>query len=822
MIGVGTQMEEKRMTRAALEPYRVLDLTDHRGEIAGMMLGDLGADVIRVEPPCGSEARREEPTVQDGKGGHASLQFYAYNRNKRAIALDLSEPGDRQTFFDLVKTADFVLESGPGGELEEAGIGFGTLKALQPQIVHLKLTPFGADGPHADWVATDLTIAAMAGPVSLQGVPERAPVRLSVPQAWRHAGGEMAVAALVAHARMRQTGEAQFVDVSAQCAMTWTMLNGLCASAVQGEDFKRSGSDLQLGQTTLPLVFECKDGHAVSIPTGKLMQVLVDWMVEDEVVPADWADQVWEGFEARLLAGEELPYTMDDIIDAIRRYAKLHTKSDLFYRALKESATIAPCKTVADLLDFPQLQDRHFWNEGALPNGQSVLVPGAFARMPEPLPIHRPAPGIDEHGAEIRAELKGRSSGRVLVSPEGGQLPFEGLKVADFSWIGVGPMTCRYLADHGATVVRVESESRPDNLRGVAPFKDGVPGWNRSHFYGNMNTSKLGLDLNLKQPAAVEAARRLIAWADVYVESFTPGTVDDLGIGYEVARSLNPEIVMLSTCLMGQTGPVSSMAGYGYHAGAVAGFYEVTGWPDLPPDGPWMAYTDTVAPRFTASALMAALDHARRTGEGSCIDGAQFEMGLQFLAPEILDFQAHGYSATRMGNRDRWLAPHGVYRCAGEDEWCAIAVEDTQQWQSLVGELGAPAEWAGLDLDDLQVRQESQDALDAWITAWTSSRAPDEVATRLQAVGVPCGAVQRARDLLADPQYTHRGFHRYLTHPEMGEVPYAGHQFRIAGYESGPRSPAPCLGEHSFEVLQGLLGFSDEEIAELVACGGLS
>ena len=234
-----------------------------------------------------------------------------------------------------------------------------------------------------------------------------------------------------------------------------------------------------------------------------------------------------------------------------------------------------------------------------------------------------------------------------------------------------------------------------------------------------------------------------------------------------------------------------------------------------------MAYTDTVAPRFTATTLLAAVDHARRTGEGRRIDGAQFEMGLQFLAPEILDYQAQGECVSRIGNRDRFLAPHGIYRCAGADEWCAIAVEDTQQWRALVAELGAPM---GLDvgsLDEAEKRLASQDALDAWIEAWTSSQESAEVMKRLQAAGVPAGRVQRGKDLLEDPQYAHRGFHRYLDHPEMGEVPYAGHQFRIAGYDSGPRSPAPCLGEHSFDVLQGLLGLGDEEIAELVASGGL-
>ena len=201
-------------------------------------------------------------------------------------------------------------------------------------------------------------------------------------------------------------------------------------------------------------------------------------------------------------------------------------------------------------------------------------------------------------------------------------LPFDGLKVVDISWVVVGPTTTKYLADHGATVVRVEAATPLDILRTVGPFKDGVPGPDRTQFYGDANTSKLGLSLDLKNPAGIDIAKRLISWADVFVESFTPGTVDSLGIGYETARQLNPSIVMASTCLMGQTGPAASFSGYGFHAGSIAGFYETTGWPDLAPDGPWTAYTDTVAPRILTATIMAALDHRRRTGQGQYIDAS--------------------------------------------------------------------------------------------------------------------------------------------------------------------------------------------------------
>ena len=257
------------------------------------------------------------------------------------------------------------------------------------------------------------------------------------------------------------------------------------------------------------------------------------------------------------------------------------------------------------------------------------------------------------------------------------------MKVADFSWIGVGPITAKALADHGATVVHVEHDKPADRLRLVGPFKDGIAGINRCQFFGSFNTSKLSLQLDLKHPVGNDIARQLLAWCDIALDSFTAGTMADLGLGYDVARELNPDIIMATTCLLGQYGPAAKLAGYGYHAAAVSGFYEITGWDDRPPAGPFNAYTDTIAPRFLTTVLLAALDHRRRTGEGQFIDQAQMESALHFLAPELLDVQLSGSTARRAGNHDPDHAPHDAYPCAGTDQWCAIAVETDDQWRAL-------------------------------------------------------------------------------------------------------------------------------------------
>ena len=805
-----------------LSPYRVLDATDERGEVAGMVLRDLGADVIRVEPPEGTPSRHAEPLWRDGSGPARSLQFEAYNGGKRSIALDLSHAPDRETFGELAAGSDFVLESFPSGALAGHGWDFEALRARNPRIVHVQISPFGVDGPYAGHAASDLTLAAMGGPMALQGVAERAPLRLSIPQVWRHTGVEAALAALVAHARMLQTGEAQQVDVSAQCAMTWTLLNAMVASAIQGHDFERGGSLLQLGNVTIPLVFACRDGHLVALGWGATVVQLLPWMTEDGIADADWAAEDWTTYDVRAKNGEPLRVGFERFFRGLCEFFQRHTKDELFWRGLREDVTLAPVNTLEDLLGFRQLLERNFFSELELPGGRVARAPGAFAR-PSAVPLRprRPAPATDQHGSEIRRELAAGTRELSTQAPLGGGLPFSGLKVADFTWIGVGPISSRCLADHGATVVKMESEIRADGLRAAGPFKDGVVGWNRSQFFGDFNTSKLSLKLDLKNPAALDVAKRVVAWADVVMESYTPGAIARLGLGYEVVREINPSAIMLSTCLMGQTGPAAGMAGYGYHAGAVAGFYDLTGWPDLPPDGPWQAYTDTIAPRFVISTLLAAIDHRRRTGEGQYIDAAQMEMALHFLAPELLEHQLAGSSPSRRGNRARSAAPHSAYPCAGEDQWCAIAVETEDQWRNLRRALGDP-EWArAADLQEASGRLARESELDARLAEWTREQDRYEVMRHLQRFGVPAGVVQRSSDLLRDPQLRHRGFHRSYEHAEMGRIPYSGHQYRIRGYDSGPRSPAPLLGEHSFEVLQKILGMDDEEIARLVATGAV-
>lgn len=798
-----------------LENYVVLDLTDERGEIGPMLLGDLGADVIRIETIHGSAARHCEPFMENAAKDMKSLQFIAFNRNKRSIVLDPTTAKDKTDLEELIRRADFIFVSAPRAEHGQFSISFEETCSINPRIIYVNISPFGHDGPYADFTGNDLVIAAMAGPVSLQGIPERAPVRISVPQVWRHAGVEAAAGAMAALHRMHKMGEAQFVDLSAQCAMTWTMLNAMDAHAIQGYDFERSGSFMSNMTNPVELVHPTSDGYIVALPGSKVILGCMSRMIEEGVIDESYRHINWIEYDQNIRDPNAKPINLKQGTEICQQFFAQHTKQELYQFGLKQGITLTPVNTLDELLALQHLQVRDYWLSLRLPDGQTVRGAGLWCKASSsPLSVRYPAPELGQHSAEIRQWLRQSPTPKNYPPmQEPTTLPFAEIKVADFSWVGVGPISAKYLADHGASVVRVESASRPDVLRGGVPFA-GEPDLNHSQFFGNFNTSKKSLALDMKSAEAIDIARKLITESDVMIESFAPGAIGRMGLGYEEVRKLNPEIIMISTCLMGQTGPAAQLAGYGYHAAALAGFYEVTGWPDKHPSGPWVAYTDTIAPRFISILLAAALDYRRRTGRGCFIDVAQIETSLHFLAPELLDLQVNHESASRLGNRSHNAAPQGCYPCAGDDQWCAIAVDNDRQWQALCREIDYHPGTA-VSLPD---RLKNHDEIDVVISQWTQLHSAPEVMQKLQQAGVPAGMVQRSSDLLVDRQYQHRDFYRYQNHEAMGNIPYAGHQYKIAGYDNGPRAPAPMLGEHSFEVLTEL-GMTDEEIAMAYATG---
>ncbi len=400
---------------------------------------------------------------------------------------------------------------------------------------------------------------------------------------------------------------------------------------------------------------------------------------------------------------------------------------------------------------------------------------------------------------------------------------FEGVKIADFTWLGVGPIAIKFMADMGATVIHIESYTRPDITRVSAPYKDWQPGINRSAFFAVYNDSKYGITLNLRMPQAQQVAKRIIRnWADVVADAHLPGIMEKFGLEYETLRKEKPDLIHVATSLQGKTGPYSTMPGHGMVGVSLGGFTQVTGWPDREPTVPFGALTDFLTFPHMVTALIAALIHRRKTGEGQYIELSQLECSVQFLAPPIMDYMINGRILERTGNRSTYAAPHGVYRCKGEGErWCAIAVSTEEEWRNFCKVIGNPAWTKEAKFDTFRGRKGNEDELDAFVEGWTVNHPPEEVMRRMQAAGVPAGVVESGEDLVADPQLNHRGTHVILKHPEIGPHIYQAPPYRFSKTPHELTMPAPCLGQHNEYVLKEILGMSDDEVAELLIAGAL-
>jgi len=819
-----------------LAPYRALDLTDEKGLFCGKLLSDLGADVIKVEPPGGSPARRIGPFYHDDPDPEKSLFWWAFNTGKRGVCLDIEADHDRESFTELVAGADFLIESFAPGYLDTIGLGYPALERTNPSLIMVSITPFGQTGPYRDYQAPDIVAWAMGGQMYPWGDVDRPPVRTSHhSQAHLHAASTAAVGALLALWHRRRTGLGQHVDVSIQEAVirityaataNWDMLRVNQHRGTQSR-----------GNAQATRMWPCKDGDVAWFYFGGTRpdwdMPLLEWMASEGLADDFLSGFDWETLDWRTISQE----VVDRLEEPVARFFRTHTKAELLEGALKHRTMLYPVSTARDIVESTQLASRGFWTELKHPElDRTISYPGAFAVTSEtPITVSRRAPLIGEHNQEIFGDelsstedsAKAGSTRQTPVSsgkePEASSRQpslLEGIRVVDFTWNIVGPLTTRALADYGAEVVKVESSSRPDPHRMASPHKDDVPGLDRSGNFSQDNNGKLSVAINLSHPEGAEIAKRLVARSDIVVQSFAHGVMERLGLGYESLKQVKPDIIMLSTCMQGQTGPYAGHPGLGYHLVALSGISHITGWPDRQPPflGP---YTDYIAPHFHVLAILAALDYRSRTGRGQHIEVSQYENSVHFMAPAILDYVLNGRTAGRQGNRHASAAPHNAYRCRGDQRWCAIAILDEVQWEAFCTVIGRPS-WSGDPrFSDLSARKLNEDELDRLVEEWTTRHTAEEVMEMMQAAGVAAGVVQTGEDLLEkDPHLKHRRFFREVDHPEIGKHYARGPSFILSRCPWLPQR-SPLLGEHNEYVLKKLLGMSDEDIAALTIEGVL-
>jgi len=797
-----------------LEHIRVIDLCDGISQFAGHILTRLGADVIAVEGSEGTATRHMGPFVADQQGLNSSLTHWAYNRGKQSLTLDIESLDDRERFLSLIASADIFFEDRHPGYLQSLGLSFEALSEVNPSLIYASITPYGLTGPRSHWKGTDLTAVAGSSFMQASGDADRAPLRVGVPHSFLQASADAAAASLIALQERSRSGLGQHIDVSAQESVTIGFPQNV-APRENALAADRMAGGISIGGMNIPLLFPCKDGYTIcvilpGVAFAPFSRRLTEWLSEEGAADDNLLAIDWDNIGVQLFAGEVSFDVVQTAFETYGRFLASKTKAELWEAALERNLLITPSMTIADLVDYQHLSSRDFWDVQFTDTGDKVQHPGHLVKFKNSTKqFGGSPPTLGQHNDSVVIDRNRRAT---VSDPVLGSLPLEGLNVVEFSWVIATPSAVRILCDYGADVVKVETASRPDTMRTVNPFVNEDPHPDNSVGYGVYNAGKRSLSLDLSKPESKEIVFDLIRWADIATESFAPGAMERLGFGFDVLSAINPNLIMLSSSLLGQTGPHSSLAGYGFMAAAIAGYYELTGWSDRPPAGPYGPYTDFLAPRIVVAALMAALENRKRTGHGEYIDLSQTECALHYLAPAILDQSVNGRTIQRQGNDDANMFPHGVFPSKGEDSWLAIACSD-ESWPALAVTVGLET---AQDQDQTERRQNRSD-IESALATWSKLLGNAEGAELLQDIGVAAYPVHDALGTNSDPQLAHR------QHQIRVPQSHAGQMWTHSSRTKMSRTPAvlhrggPCLGEDNFEVLSELLGYSIDQIADLAA-----
>ncbi len=778
------------MTEALLAGTRVIDLAGEPAAMAGRILADLGAEVVLVEPPDGHPLRA------------LPHRFLAWSAGKASVVVD--GPGDPR-LAKLLATADAVIDT-PGfpgtWELDPGSA---------PQAVWVSVTPFGRAGPRSAWRASDLGVMASSGNMYATGDPDRPPVRCSEPSGYAHVGGETAYAVLAALA----SGAPLRVDVSMQEVVFVANMVGLAEFAKTGHRGARRGANI--GRTRE--IWPCKDGWvSFGLRGGKArvpsLETLTRLIVEDGIEAAALTTRDWSEFSHTTATDDELKA----IEQPVAEYFGRHTMQELYEIACDTNLMLAPCNSPREIYASAQLAAREFFG----PVGDVARFPRSFvvvsSRDGEAAAARPSGPAPAVGSADVAALGRKPAPGAGLATQRAERHAWEGTNILEFGSGAAGPIATRYFVEHGATVLRVESRSRPDFLRVYALGPQNPHGLEGAPMFDGLNVSKRSVTLNLKHEKGVAIAKRLVTeWADAVIENFAPRAMRGFGLDYETLAASKPDLVMISSCLQGQSGPHRNYPGFGSQGAALAGFNWLTGWPDREPVGPYATITDSLAPRFVATALAAGLLYRRRTGRGVYLDLAQVEAGSYSLSPWLLEYELDGVIGSRMGNRSPRAVPHGAFPCLGDDRWVAIACWTDDEWARLSGIIG----YDDSSLARLAARLERVDDVESAVEAWTATRVREEIADLLQAAGIEAVPVQDFGDVHDDPQVAFREHFVPLTHPHMGDGLYERNGARLGDAPSAYQRSGPTLGQDTDWVLGEVLGQSPAEQERLAADGAL-
>jgi crotonobetainyl-CoA:carnitine CoA-transferase CaiB-like acyl-CoA transferase len=813
----------------ALDGITVVELGGFVGaSYAARCLADLGATVIKVEPPGGDPSRGHGPFPNDIAHPEKSGLFCLLNANKLGVALDLTRARDRERLDSLLASADALVENLHPDDAARLGLSPMDTGSRFPQLVHASITTFGHSGPWKHFRGYALQAGAAGAANIVIGEPGRPPLPLPCSQPDFQVGINAASGVLLALIARRTSGRGQHVDVAAADVMAFfggitSPLYRATGLAWARAGHRASGSGGFYPYTILPT----RDGYLCMITrSGQPWKKFIDALG----APA-WSAE--PRYRDRAALGRLYPEEGDALLAPLLGE---RTSAELQEMCRRLAIPFAMVRSTAEVRACAQLAARGFWATVDRVHTGPLTYPGApwrFSRTP--WRIRRPAPTLGEHNADVfAASRRPKKTGSPRVTGQSelrSRKPLAGIRVIDFGWVAVGPVLSSLLAEFGAEVIKVESSRRLDYCRLIpTPLREGEKASealgaraaevDRVPLFHQYNRGKLGVTVDLRHPAAPALLKRLVALADVVVENFSPSVLRSARLDYAALSAVRPDLVMISCSAVGSRGPWEEVRTFAPSLTSLSGIERLIGYEGERALGALtLGYGDPSNAHHGFFAVLAALAHRARTGEGQWIDMSQLEATAGLIGEALMDLEMNGRVWDTQGQRHASMAPHGIYPCAGDDRWVSICCAGDGEWRALVRAMGEPAWAASPRFASHGDRQANARELDDAIARWTREATAEEATARCQAHGIAAAPVLGLEAHDGHPHFRARGAVSTVRHPVVGEFALYASPIKLSATPGEIERAAPCLGEHNAEIFRGLLGLPEEEYEALFRDG---